>query len=271
MGEAHEREGSYSHETALDEEAVEGSTSSRSTLAIAFMQLIVLALLIVPTAFAFTPSLPEEYTSWMNLLCLGIVVISLSVYSLARGGAESLFDSLFPFVLGAASLIGACYWNMVSVVSGRMGLGDQWVIVRRWINLVAVLLAILVVFTFGHQMLRLHRTQVIRGLARSIFSGLVCISVSGWIFMPALVAHYTSGFDQGVWSSQGRWFLAMAALGLVLIAGLCVSSWGWWAERGRKSGRVAQSCLVISLIPIMLSGVVIVLALMGSRVLLNLF
>lgn len=255
-----------------DENSFEDEPSSkldrhdhRNTLIVSG-QILMLVLLILPSCFAYINSENHRLLEFAGVLCLGVVVVCLSTYSLASGGADNLFDSLFPFILGAISLIGACYWSMVSIVSGYFSLVEQWRVARQWVAMVAVLLVILVVCTFACQMLRLHRTHVVRSLARSIFNGLNCIAVAGWNFMPTLAAEYAVGLSNGVFSQVGRKLVIMAVAAVAIMAGLCCSSWLWWSDRlGVSTSSPDNSWIAVMLTPIMLSGALVVLVYVGTH------
>ncbi|KFI38405.1 hypothetical protein BACT_0311 [Bifidobacterium actinocoloniiforme DSM 22766] len=224
-------------------------------------QALLLLVLLLPSVLARSPFGSESLISVANLLCLGVAVICLSAYSLARGGADSLFDSLFPFILGAASLIGACYWNMIAVVSGSEGLDAQWAVLDKWVDLACLLLILLVVLAFGRQMLRLNRTEVIRGLSANVISGLTCICVPGWIFLPSLMSHLSVDLPAGLGDRKALLCSLAVLVALVLAVGLCAASWGWWVDLGARRRREAQSWLAIALIPMMLAGGLVVVAL----------
>ncbi|RBP98848.1 hypothetical protein CRD59_06870 [Bifidobacterium xylocopae] len=229
--------------------------------ALPLTQLLVLALLLLSALLACLSDRSQVLISVSNLVCLGVVAVCLSAYCLAKGGANSLFDSLLPFVLGAASLIGACYWSMVAMVSGHEGLGWQLGVLHQWIGLACVLLVILVVFAFGRQMLRLNRTNVISGLSESVVNGLVCICVSGWAFLPSLTAYLASGLAAGLGGWRGRVCLAVLVLFLALVAGLCMASWDWWSRGEIGQGRLSQTWLAVSLLPVMIAGALVAVAL----------
>ncbi|BDR53703.1 hypothetical protein KIM372_16100 [Bombiscardovia nodaiensis] len=243
-----------------------GSPVSKSVLAMALTQLLVVAVFVLPLLLSYWRS-SDQLSLVANLACLALVVVCLSAYCLARGAEDSLFDSLFPFILGAASLIGACYWNMVAMVGGHTQLADQWGVFRQWIGLTALLLVVLVVGIFGRQMLRINRTHVIRGLSVDALSGVSCIGVAGWIFTPTLASHSAHSFAGGVLGHTGRWVLLVVLVAAVLAVLLCVASWTWWLDLRRVSKSAVQPWLSMALVPVMFSGLLVAVALCVVHVL----
>lgn len=246
--------------------ALETAEYDRRKLFIPLGQLIGFALFILPSWYAYMNPDKNNLISVVELMCLGFAAVSLSLFSLVRGGADSLFDSLVPFILGSISLIGASSWSMISVVSGHAGGVDQWYVIHWWIELTAVLLVVLVVCSFAYQMFRVHRVDVIHGLSNTVLSGLVCISVAGWNFMPALAASYEANFSNGVLNTAvGRKIIALTLVAVAIAFGLCCSSWRWWSNRTTTQSPLAHSWLAMILIPIMLSGALVVLLFFGIR------
>ena len=74
-------------------------------------------------------------------------------------------------------------------------INPEWVF---WMgSAAALLLVVLVVFSFGRQMAREKREHLIRALSHAVTSGVAALAVAGWCFLPDLGAMLAKGTVAG--------------------------------------------------------------------------
>ncbi|MEK0306067.1 hypothetical protein [Bifidobacterium favimelis] len=176
-------------------------------------------------------------------------------------GAKDLPDRVICGLLGVAALVSSYvmqYGRINALRDGTLTGGSGWEALRGWLEAAAGLLAILAVVMFLRQMARVnHRTQVIRGLSLTAFGGLACICAAGWTFLPWLAAASVTVVGEG----KG---LILALTLLVALAVVVALGWSGvqWVRQAAASGQPAAArTFGLALLPVMLSGAVIVLTL----------
>lgn len=151
---------------------------------------------------------------------------------------------------------------------GIVGKGEAvsnkvWPLIRLWLESAAVLLTILAVSMFARQMLKLGRKMVIRGISATALSSVVAISSTGWVFLPLLF----QVSSQAVATSPIVLILVLL-LALVLLVGLIISCREWRPSQVKSSDGSSDQqgqpdLLGVSLLPVMISGLLVIFALMA--------
>lgn len=131
---------------------------------------------------------------------------------------------------------------------------------ERWAVSFALILVAATFVTFIRQMLREHRTNVVRNLSHTLTASIACASLPGWLFLPSIIRFMPSlrNIDGG---------LLVAALCTVMVIALAGLSYVWVRNNSNEYyKRSAVRDAAIALLPIMFSGMLIYIAGIGMLV-----
>ena len=113
--------------------------------------------------------------------------------------------------------------------------------------LVAIVLVVLVVFSFGRQMAREKREHLIRALSHAVTSGVAALAVAGWCFLPDLGAMLAKGTVAGTVA-----LIILIVLGLALAVASTL-----WVRDADPDPDIRYPWIGTGLMPVMLMGVTI--------------
>ncbi|RSX58396.1 hypothetical protein [Bifidobacterium samirii] len=124
--------------------------------------------------------------------------------------------------------------------------------VEAWFAAVGGLLVVLVVVSFGRQMAREERSNLIRGLSHSVLDGIAMIAATGWWFLPGLLAAGFAGPMSAVWIVA-----CVALVGVAVVFAVAGATWltGMDAEEGALHPELGMGVL-----PVMLCGAAVPVA-----------
>lgn len=232
-------------------------------------QLLTLALLILPSLAAWA---------------LGVLGVSGILQSVLVVVAIFALVACWPFVgpgiptdpdRGIAALLGLISLALVFILPGFTGLegiwssggdpGSAWPLARLWLESTGLLLTILAVVMFVRQMARKNRRMVIRGISATALSGLAVVCASGWVLLPSLCSLVAGSMEAAPLA-----VVLVVVVGLILLVGLVLAGREWGrdlavadAEEVEKTGqtnRVGPAWFGMALVPVMLSGALVVLS-----------
>lgn len=232
-------------------------------------QLLALALLILPSLAAWTLGTPGMSSILQTVLVAVAVFALVACWPFVGPGIPTDPDRGIAVLLGLISLVLVFilpgFTGLEGVWSSAGDLGSTWPLARLWLESTALLLTILAVVMFVRQMARKNRRMVIRGISATALSGLAVVCASGWVLLPSLCSLVAGSMEAAP--------LAVAlvvVVGLILLAGLVLAGREWGrdlavadaeeAEKAGQTNRVGPAWFGMALVPVMLSGALVVLS-----------
>lgn len=173
----------------------------------------------------------------------GRVIAALAgVCSLACAMAQSLGRLFFPArATGAEDAAPAGFYPQETWAAGVVGL-----------------LVVLVLVSFGRQMVREDRSHLIRSLSHGVTDGVAMIAAPGWCFLPDLFEECREGAGVFAW---------VACAVIVLLAVLLGAASCLWARDANPTPVVSRPYLGVGLLPVMFLGPVVAVASLAGMVL----
>ncbi len=226
---------------------------------------MVLSQIIAVLLIAAAAALPV-FTAKVSLaVCMIILLVFLAFWPLHG----NMIDKLIALCSGIASAWCATFalkgWLPQSVIIDNETVSMSKFIAaihpyERWAVSFALILVAATFVTFIRQMLREKRTNLVRNLSHTLTASIACAALPGWLFLPSIVR-----FMPSLRSTDGGILVAVFCIVMVIIvSGL---SYLWAKSNCNKyyeNGLTHD--IAISLLPIMLSGMLIYIAGLGMLV-----
>ena len=223
----------------------------RRVRAAAAAQLIVYILLFASAAAlaAAGPVVAGVWTAAVSTVLIAILLWRWPLPALAADRGVNIVTCV---------ICGVC-----SVAAGLPSAGGQLRTLERWGVVFGLVAVMLVVASFGRQLLRVERTHFLRSLSGELVGGVCSLMVGGWGFLPALMA-------RAAWAlTHDRDVQTVAALMWIVVAvtGLGIASLSWVRENGTTDARILggrrmrqNPWLGLSVLPVMISGSAVYMA-----------
>lgn len=131
---------------------------------------------------------------------------------------------------------------------------------ERWAVSFALILVATTFVTFIRQMLREHRTNLVRNLSHTLIASIACAALPGWLFLPSIIR-----FMPSLRSTDGGILVVVLCIFMVIILSSLSYLWmrnncGEYYENIKNS---TTHSIAFAILPIMLSGMLIYIAGLG--------
>ena len=208
------------------------------------------ALAVAGVALAALTGASDTRMAWPML---ALAVVMMGVLARCTPLRDGVPGRVVALACGAASAFACASPRLGLMLFGDGDGGDAALRdVETWFAAVGGLLVVLVVVSFGRQMAREERSNLIRGLSHSVLDGIAMIAATGWRFLPGLLAAGFSGVMGAAWIVA-----CVAVVGVAVVFAVAGATWltGMDAETGALHPELGMSVL-----PVMLCGAAVPVA-----------
>ena len=232
--------GDNRQDAAREAAAHEGATRGLLATGAAYAVLAVVGVALAVLGGA--PDTADTRTAWPML---ALAVVMMGVLARCTPLRDGVPGRVVALVCGVASAIACATPQPGLMLFGEDGdamLRD----VEAWFAAVGGLLVVLVVVSFGRQMAREERSDLIRGLSHSVLDGVAMIAATGWRFLPGMLAAGFAGPMDAAW--------IVGCVALVGIAAVFAVAGATWLTGMDAEADALHPELGMGVLPVMLCG-----------------